>query len=197
MSAHVIDDDLVLLQSAKGICEAYNAILNVAQSKQECEAVVLIHDDVYIYDRNFRAKIIAEFNAAPRTGILGVVGARKIHSLAWWESPEKAGQVFETRGFINFGVTRAFVDIVDGLFLAISRPIFCHQKFDSIAFPAYHGYDVDYCLQAREAGYDCQVIPMEILHKTKGGLGDESSFRNANSRLADKWKNSQVFSSRA
>lgn len=179
--------DQVLVGAGDGICAVYNQILDLACAKPSCEAVVLLHDDTYVLDANFRAKILGCFRADPGLGILGVVGASRIPSLAWWESEVKVGEVFETRGFIDFGVPRGRVDVVDGLLMVIGREVFTRLRFDEKVFPGFHGYDVDYCLQARAAGYGCMVIPMEILHKTKGGLGNREEFLAASRALAQKW----------
>jgi hypothetical protein len=53
VSAHTQNGDLTTVQNTNGICSTYNAILDIAQPRQECEEVALTHDDVYIYDRTF------------------------------------------------------------------------------------------------------------------------------------------------
>ena len=145
-----------------------------------------MHDDTFILDRNFRAKILATFRANPGLGLLGVVGASEITSLAWWESRSRVGEVCESRGFIDLGSPRGFVDVVDGLFIAVSRNAFMQLHFDEQAFPGFHGYDADYCLQTRAAGLACMVIPLEILHKTKGVVGNKDDFISANNALIAK-----------
>lgn len=179
--------DQVHVGAGDGICAVYNRILDLACANQNCEAVVLLHDDTYVLDENFRAKILRCLRADAGLGILGVVGASRISSLAWWESDAKVGEVFESRGFIDFGVPRGRVDVVDGLLMVIEREVFTRLRFDEKMFPGFHGYDVDYCLQARAAGYGCMVIPMEILHKTKGGFGNRDEFLSASRALAEKW----------
>lgn len=179
--------DQVLIRSGSGICAVYNQILEVACETSTCEAVVLLHDDTYILDPNFKAKILSALRCDPSLGVLGVVGASRIKSLAWWESDDKKGEVFETRGWIDFGTPRGRVDVVDGLLMVIGRNVFSRLRFDENSYPGFHGYDVDYCLQARAAGYACMVIPIEVLHRTKGGIGNREDFAAASRALLAKW----------
>lgn len=180
--------DRVLVRAGTGICSVYNQILRTAVDTEDCEAVILLHDDTYIIDQNFRAKIVSSFRNNLSLGVIGVVGASRISSLSWWESSMKVGQVYESRGFINFGSRRGYVDVVDGLLMAVSRRAFTQISFDEKSFPGFHGYDIDYCLQVRKAGLLCMVIPMEILHNTKGGVGNKEDFTRSNSSLLAKWK---------
>lgn len=181
------DVDQIQIRAGAGICSVYNQILESASEQASCEAVVLLHDDTYILDPNFRAKILSSFRLDPRLGVVGVVGASRIASLAWWESAAKVGEVYESRGFIDFGSPRGPVDVVDGLLMVLGRSVFTHIRFDERMFTGFHGYDIDYCLQVRSVGFSCRVIPMEILHKTKGGLGNQDDFLKASSALAAKW----------
>ena len=180
--------DRILIRAGTGLCSVYNQILKAAVADPACEAVVLLHDDTYILDHNFRAKIVSAFRFDSSLGVIGVVGASGIASLAWWEGQCKVGQVHETRGFIDFGSQRGLVDVVDGLLMVISRRVFVRICFDEQAFPGFHGYDVDYCLQVRKAGFGCMVLPIEVLHRTKGGFGNQEEFNSANQALLTKWR---------
>lgn len=184
--------DQILIRAGSGLCSVYNQILESASEQADCEAVVLLHDDTYILDPNFRAKILSAFRSDPSLGIVGVVGASRIPSLAWWESAAKVGEVYESRGFIDFGSPRGPVDVVDGLLMVLGRNVFTRIRFDERTFPGFHGYDIDYCLQVRAAGFSCRVIPMEILHKTKGGLGNQDEFLRASLAMAAKWARSKA-----
>lgn len=49
-------DDMIVTESgSKGISAAYNAIIEVARARSDCEMVVLPHDDVEVVDANSRA----------------------------------------------------------------------------------------------------------------------------------------------
>ncbi len=175
---------MVLPGDGQGIPRVYNAILAAARSERDCEGVVLLHDDVEIIDPDFRAKTLAALRE-PEVGVVGVVGGRGLVDAQWWTARVTAGRVFESRHLQDLGVPHADVDVVDGLFLALAPPAFERLSVDEgLAF--FHGYDIDLCLQARESGLRVVVRQIDLLHRTKGGFGDEIAFAQANDRLMDR-----------
>ena len=176
-------EDRVLAHSgdARGIPAVYNTVLAAARDEPGCEGVVFLHDDVEIVDRSFRAKVLAAL-AEPQAGVVGVVGGRGLVDARWWHARETAGRVFESRYLQDLGAPRADVDVVDGLFLALTPAAFGHITVDE-DLPLFHGYDVDMCLQARDLGLRVAVRQIELLHRTKGGFGDERAYAQANARL--------------
>ncbi|MHB8185466.1 MAG: methyltransferase domain-containing protein [Dermatophilaceae bacterium] len=184
-----MSDDLILSAPGDvGICRVYNKFLEEARNRNDCEAVVLLHDDVEIIDPNFRPKIV-EAVAQENVGVVGAIGGADLTNLAWWDARERAGRVFETRGVIDFGDRRRDLDVVDGLMLVLAPSAFRTLSFDDISFPDFHGYDVDYCLQVRSKGLRVVLAPINLLHRTKGGLGDQQAFELARIALARKWPN--------
>jgi SAM-dependent methyltransferase len=181
------EDEIVSLPGDEGIGAAYNAIILQARRRHGCEALVLLHEDVELIDDNFRPKVLHALGE-PGVGIVGVAGARDLTGLEWWDSIHHAGLVFETRGVLDFGRREAEVDAVDGLLMALSPLAFGRLEFDQRSFPDFHGYDVDYCLQARAAGLKVIVAAIDVLHRTKTGLGDAAGFRAADLELRRKWR---------
>jgi methionine biosynthesis protein MetW len=96
----------------------------------------------------------------------------------------------ETRGQIDFGGHPDDVDAVDGLLLVLSPWAVRNLRFDADAFDAFHGYDVDFCFQARAAGRRVVVDDIGVFHHTKGGYGDEDAFRRADAAFRAKWLDS-------
>ena len=152
----------------------------------QCSALVLIHEDVEIADDNFRAKALHAVRN-PAVGIAGVVGAAGLRDLEWWTGRRRAGFVYETRGPLDFGDRRASVDALDGLLLIVSPSAFRTILFDEETFPAFHGYDIDYCLQARQLGLQVVVAPIDVFHRTEPMRGDREAFEVARMALAAKW----------
>lgn len=94
---------------------SYNAILQALAGHPSLEALVLMHEDVELRDITLFAKLRALFSD-DSVAVVGVIGARGIASLRWWEA-ETFGRCWETRGLVDFGSGTHDVDIVDGLFL--------------------------------------------------------------------------------
>lgn len=168
------------------IAAVYNGFIREARDRSDCEALVLVHDDVEILDPNFRAKVITA-TADRNVGVVGVIGGSDLTSVEWYNARRRVGRVHESRFAIDFGLSRGDVDVVDGLLLVLAPRAFRLLEFDEVACPAYHGYDTDYCLSARSAGLRVVVAPIDVLHRTKGGYGDRDAFDKTAIKLGEKW----------
>jgi len=161
-------DSLILAQrSHDSLQTAYNRILDEAGDHPELEALVLLHEDVEIIDPLFMSKLrrrIAETNVA----VLGVIGARGVRSLAWWEADcfgRVGAPALLSTGRIAFpGGTPQDVDVVDGLLMALSPWAVRKLRFDQAFAQDFHGYDVDFCFQVRALGRRVVVDDLAVLH---------------------------------
>ena len=184
----VSEPDAVVAEytDAASMCAAYNEVLDAFAGRDDLEAMVLLHEDTEILDPEFCAKVRRRL-ADGDVAVVGVVGARDVRSLEWWNGTGR-GRVMETRGRIDFGGHAEEVDAVDGLLLVLSPWAVRNLRFDGEAFDAFHGYDVDFCFQARAAGRRVVVDDIGIFHHTKGGYGDEAAFRRADAAFRAKWQ---------
>lgn len=178
-------DQAWALPGTEGICRVYNGFIDRARSA-DAEALVLLHDDVEITSRDFRARVLKAVRE-PDVGIVGTVGGAGLSSLAWWDARRLRGRVQESRGLVSFRPAEADVDAVDGMLLVLSPRALETVRFDEGSFPEFHGYDVDVCLQAREAGLRVVTRQLGVIHHTKGGFGDRSAFDRAERALLRKW----------
>ena len=167
------------------IFAAYNEVLDALRGRDDLEALVLLHEDTEIVDTAFCAKLRARF-ADPEVAIVGVVGARGVTSLRWWEG-SGPGRVIETRGLVDFGGGCHDVDSVDGLLMALSPWAVDNLRFDAQRFTGFHGYDADICFEARSAGRRVVVDELAVVHHTKGGYGDEAAFKAQDAAWRAKW----------
>lgn len=179
------DDVLVREQGGDGICAAYNRILAQARETEGCEGVVLLHDDVALGEAA-RHQLLAGLRT-PGVGVVGVVGGRRLFGPQWVDARHRAGYADDFYGWRRYGPGTADVDVVDGLLLALSPLSFGAIDFDSDAFPAFHGYDTDYCLLARRAGLGVRVVPVDYVHRDKGGTGDGAAFAASAAILTARW----------
>jgi hypothetical protein len=167
------------------IFAGYNEALDAFSASDDLEALVLLHEDVAIEDPALCAKLRARLTD-PSVAVIGAIGATGIRSLCWWEG-EIHGRVFETRGVIDHGAGHHDVEAVDGLLMVLSPWAVRNLRFDSARFHGFHGYDVDFCLQARAAGRRVVIDDLVVFHHTRGGIGDEVDFWEADARLRRKW----------
>ncbi len=186
LRAVVADDDILIEEhGGDGICAAYNRILDTARRTLDCEGVVLLHDDTALGE-HARRQIAAGLTES-RVGLLGVVGGRDLHGPIWVDARRTAGVANDVYGRREFGPTTDDVDVVDGLLLAIAPAAYMSVDFDQSTFPAFHGYDTDYCLQVRHAGMRVMVVPIDYTHVDKGNLGDRQAFERGYAQLRAKW----------
>jgi GT2 family glycosyltransferase len=164
---------------------AYNEVLDAFSERDDLEALVLLHEDTEIVDSAFCEKVRRRM-ADPDVAIVGVVGARGVRSLAWWEG-EGFGRVVETRGVVDFRAGAHDVDSVDGLMLVLSPWAVRSLRFDADRFSGFHGYDADLCFQARAAGKRVVVDEIAVVHHTKGGYGDIDAYRATDAAFVAKW----------
>lgn len=166
---HVAEpDSLILAPSGHGAIQtAYNRVLDEVADYDDLEALVLLHEDVEIIDPAFVSKLrrcMAEQDVA----VVGVVGARRVRSLAWWEGDcfgAVAAPALNRSGRIRFpGGSTEDVDVVDGLLLALSPWAVRNLRFDEAFAQDFHGYDVDFCFQARARGRRVVVDDIAVVH---------------------------------
>jgi hypothetical protein len=179
-------DSLVAEVTADGsIFRAYNEVLDAFCDRDDLEALVLLHEDLEIVDSEFCAKVRSRLTE-PDVAVLGVIGARGVTSLAWWEGDGR-GRCLETRGLVDFGGGAHDVDTVDGLLLVLSPWAVRNLRFDDERFSGFHGYDADICFQARAAGRRVVVEEIAVVHHTKGGYGDTDAYHACDQAFRAKW----------
>lgn len=177
LDANLVPGDLFLMTKADRIAEGYNRILDLAPPNVP---VVLLHDDT-VLGAGARDAIAAAVEVAD---VVGVVGANGVRKLAWWSGTLKRGRVMQENGpleFDGFGE----VEAVDGLIMCLS-PDAARLRFDE-GYDGFHGYDVDFCFQARSAGLKVAVAHIPVTHQTKGGIRVKAEFDRADERWRSKW----------
>lgn len=173
------------VSTTDSIHRAYNEALAHFGAAEDLEALVLLHEDVEILTADFCDRLRGALSD-PDVAIVGPIGARGVHSLAWWEG-EMAGRVGDTRGLLEKGFDPPDVDALDGLMLALSPWAVRSLRFDDISYRGFHAYDIDLCFAARAAGRRVIVADLPTMHYTKGGFGDEEAWLDNDAAFRLKW----------
>jgi Glycosyltransferase like family len=195
------DSQILALPSVGSIFRSYNMILDRAAEHDDLEALVLVHQDTEIVDSDFCAKARAAF-ADPDVAIAGCVGAVGVRSLAWWEGSVSLASFSHRHAEHGGGDLPGFswdwdeappyarvgeVDTVDGFLLVLSPWAVREIRFDE-SLGQLHGYDFDYCLQARAAGRKVVTIDVSAIHSHSLELVSEpKTWIDAHMQLAEKW----------
>lgn len=167
---------MIVLRHQTSIAAAYNSILDMASRSPSVEGVILLHDDVELLDREWRAKLDDAFEQGG--DVVGVIGGRGRGGMAWWTREQQFGRVAQPDLIMDKGLGLAEVDVLDGLILGVSPWGVRNLRFEVDAYPGFHGYDADICSQARARGRRVFVAPIEVMHHTRGAFGTRKSYED-------------------
>ena len=139
---------------------------------------MLVHQDTELVDPDFCAKVRAGARATPMSPSPGCIGALGVRSIAWWEGSVTWASFIHRYDELGGGDLPGFawsagerppfartgeVDVVDGFLLVLSPWAVRNLRFDE-SLGALHGYDVDFCLQARAAGRKVVTADFRAVH---------------------------------
>jgi hypothetical protein len=145
--------EIIEIRSAKSLCSAYNLGMNKAKGKYK----VYLHQDVFIYNKNFISDFLILFNKYLDLGIMGMAGAERLPlSGIWWQSKCNFGALYRTYGDrikpAHIGVFKEEykeVEALDGLILITQYDISWREDL----FKGWHFYDISQCTEFLKAGY--------------------------------------------
>jgi hypothetical protein len=193
------DDSAVYVFAAVGhVARTYNLLADTAARHDDLEALVLVHPHTEIMDPGFCAKVrdaLAESDVA----VVGAIGAAGVRTIAWWEGEISSGPVVHAYHEYGGGELPAFswkerrpagqdVDAVDGMLMVLSPWAVRNLRFDE-ALALGHGYDVDYCLQARAAGRRVVTADLALTYHQSLALVDDLPYwTEAHIAMANKWQ---------
>jgi hypothetical protein len=192
----------ILAQAAAGsIFRSYNLLMERASAFDDLEALVLVHQDAEIVDRDFVPKLRETLKDAD-VGVVGCVGAIGVRSIAWWEGSVTWASFTHRYGELGGGELPAVswngqklppyahtgeVDTVDGFVLGLSPWVVRNVRFDE-SLGQLHGYDLDFCLQVRQAGRKVMTQDFKVVHHHSLDLVSEpETWIEAHMRVAEKW----------
>jgi Glycosyltransferase like family len=196
-------DSVVLANAAAGsIFRSYNLILDQAAELEDLEALVLLHQDAEIASPDACAVIRRTLAGDPDIGVLGVVGAVGVRTIAWWEGSvtwasfthrytelgggEQPALTWDTSDLPAFARTGE-VDTVDGFVMVLSPWVVRNVRFDE-SLGQLHGYDFDFCLSVRAAGKTVHTADFRVIHHHSLDLvSNPETWLAAHERLAEKW----------
>jgi hypothetical protein len=195
------DSEIRAMPSIGSIFRSYNALLDEFSGREGLEALVLVHQDAEIVDADFCA-IVRDALADPGVGVVGCVGAVGVRSIAWWEASVTCASFINRYDEHGGGDLPSFswawsdapayarvgeVETLDGFVLAISPAVLQSIRFDE-QLGAFHGYDLDFCLQVRDAGFKVVTADFRAIHHRQLDMvPDPEDWVDAHVRLADKW----------
>lgn len=193
------DSEVYVFAAVGQVARTYNLLLEAAARHDDLEALVLIHPHTQITDRALAAKV-REALSDPDVAVVGAAGARGVRTMAWWQGEISCGPVTQVYQDHGGGRIPAFgwkphlpppqeVDAVDGMLMILSPWAVRNLTFDE-SLALGHGYDVDYCLQARKAGRKVLTADIALDHyQSLELLGDgQGAWVEAHVHMGEKWQ---------
>jgi hypothetical protein len=195
------DSEIYARDAIGSIARSYNALLDAAAARHDLEALVLVHQDAEIVDSDLCDRIRASLRD-PAVGVVGCCGAIGVRSIAWWEASVTLASFVNRYEENGGGDLESFswrwddappyaqtgeVDTLDGFVLAIAPWAVRNVRFDE-ALKTFHGYDLDYCLQVREAGRKVVTADFRAIHHRRlEMIPDPEEWVAAHIAVAEKW----------
>jgi hypothetical protein len=195
------DSEVLAPAAAGSIFRSYNQLLDAAAARHDLEALVLLHQDTEIVDRDFCRKV-REALRDPEVGVVGCVGAIGVRSIAWWEGSVTLSSFVNRYEEHGGGELPGFswtwedappyahvgeVDTLDGFLLVLSPWTVHNIRFDE-SLSEFDGYDLDFCLQVREQGRKVMTADFRAIHhRPLEMLPDVDRWMGDHVRIAEKW----------
>ncbi len=189
--------EVFALEAVGNVCRSNNLLLDAIAGRDDLEALVLVEEHVELTDPELCGKVRAALSD-PAVALAGWMGARGVSSMAWWDGRISCGPVVLAYDEHGGGELPACawtavdrppheVDAVDGRLIALSPWAVRELRFDEHLSTGF-GFDVDFCLQARQAGR--KVVTAEIRavhHHSLELIRDHALWVEAHIRMAEKW----------
>jgi hypothetical protein len=185
----------VAFRNRKGLPEVYNTRI---QAPDAHDALVFVHDDVWIDDAQFADHVL---EGLAHYDVIGVAGNRRRLPFqpAWAfvdimfncdEQEHLSGAVAhgpKPFGELSvFGDTPSDCELLDGVFIAARAQALQSQ---GVAFDPkfkFHLYDMDFCRSARDKGLRIGTWPVMLTHQSAGAFGSPSWTEHYRTYL-EKW----------
>ena len=186
-------DFIFLTENKDGLCKAYNKALN---QFKDYDAVVFVHDDVYLDDAFFVDKIEDGFSQFDIIGVAGGVNPT-LKAPTLWHLMCGPGNLRGSAGHFSsnkeqlhitsFGPMPARVALLDGVFLAVNRAKVLEAGWKFNENYDFHLYDLSSCLDANKLKLRCGVLPIHITHLSPGlaDINNPSFVKNQNQFLKE------------
>lgn len=188
----------VAYANRQGLPAVYNAALARAAAD---DAVLFIHDDVWLEDPQWIEKVLA---ALRRFDVVGVAGnTRRVKGQRAWLYTRWEGEVFwldfpNLSGSVGhgqrpggeqsvFGPAPAACELLDGVFIAVRNDVASRSRVGFDPLFDFHFYDMDFCRTARSRGLALGTWPVAITHQSTGAF-NSPGWKQGLERYLGKWK---------
>jgi hypothetical protein len=185
---------------------------NIASLKATGDYLMFIHQDVLLREKNALKQIEDHLSTLSQVGLASAVGMIKPKFINQYETYARyllllgLGRI--NLWFLRYGRGNNLhghplspwggqfikepvsVQTVDEFFLTIPTKIFEHIKFDEVTCPDWHMFGTDYSLGIKRKGYKVYVLPLSIIHRSRGIISGQ--YVKTLEKVLEKHKNEKV-----
>jgi len=187
-----------ILSDSKSIFSAYNGAFKKINPDPE-DIILFCHDDIEIRENpELFINKLKETLAPQEVGFVGAAGTMQLGPDAvWWDMSrwqhgKHRGEVIHIdptgREYITSYGPPGEVVVLDGLFLAAKRRVLDEIGLEKPEYfeGEWDFYDIHYTSQAFLKGFTNKVMPLRILHNSRGELvGRDSWHKNREAFIAN------------
>lgn len=149
--------DVIIVTEATSMAAGYQ----VAMKSSDAKYKVYMHQDVFIYNKNFIENTISVFDSDKNIGAIGMIGRRKLPEEFYVAADWDVGNIY-FNGAVSqirkqeYSEWPMDADIVDGLLIATQYDIDWREDL----FDGWDFYDISQCMEMKRAGYRV-VVPYQ------------------------------------
>lgn len=143
--------------------------------------LLFLHEDVAFITKNWGQVLMHIFTTNPLVGVIGVAGSTyKSLIPSTWGAADKMHNHYNIFHQINeitrhdysnpTNATNAPVVVIDGVFIATTKIIYDHVKFDENIITHFHGYDILFSITASKLCTVIVTFNINLVHNSVGSF---------------------------
>lgn len=130
----------------------------------KADILIFAHSDFLLYEDLWNAKISARFEADPKLGLIGAVGAERAEKNGGRSNVWCGFRDGHLHGWKPETSALKPVVLLDGCFMAFRRSAMDAAGIPEVPFPRHHFHDKHWSLQMVVSGYRVGVLQMDCEH---------------------------------
>jgi len=131
--------------------------------------VMVIHNDVIVFENGWLQKIVSVMKNDPRIGIAGLAGRKEIYKTGCVNEDSLKHNLQNEDLNPPMEEDVAEVTVVDGLCFVMRREFLDRVKGLDETYGYMHCYDLDISMESLAAGFKNVVVKIEAMHVGNGG----------------------------
>jgi hypothetical protein len=204
--------ELLLIDNTASVYTSGSQANNLASLEATGDYLMFIHQDVLLRSKNGLKQVEDWLSTLSKVGLAAAVGMIKPKFINQYEAYARYLSLLRLGllhlWFLRYGrgnnlhgssmspwggrfvTSPVCVQTVDEFFLTIPASIFEHTKFDEVTCSDWHLFGTDYSLSIQQKGYKVYVLPISVIHRSKGTIS--IPYVRTLAKVLEKHKNEKV-----